>query len=101
VFIRSTPKDANANFVFEGLYTSTTELLHALLYRSGFKASDHVSLGFYLKDVLRREDLYRLFEQSRIRRNTLIYEGKMMPGDIASSAVETARRIIRELVEVR
>jgi hypothetical protein len=68
-----------------------------MLYRCGFKASDHVSLGFYLKDVLRREDLYRLFEQCRVRRNTLVYDGKMMPADIAASAALSARRIIREL----
>jgi hypothetical protein len=95
--VKRCPKDANANFIFEAIYTSLTELLHALLIQNGFKANDHVSLGFYLKDVLGREDLYSLFDQCRMRRNHLVYDGKMMPADIAVSAVATARRLVREL----
>ena len=54
--------DGNANFIFEDYYSSILEYLHSLALNDGYKISNHVCLGFYLKDFLKRSDLFILFE---------------------------------------
>ena len=53
--------EKNCNFVFEDYYTSLLELLQAMTFKKGYNILNHVCLGFYLRDVLKREDLYLLF----------------------------------------
>ena len=48
----------NCNFVFEDYYTSLLELLQALVLKAGYNVSNHLCLGYYLRDVLNRRDLY-------------------------------------------
>ncbi len=55
----------NCNFVFEDYYTSLLELLQALVARKGYKILNHVCLGYYLRDVLKREELFRIFDDLR------------------------------------
>lgn len=37
--------EENANFIFEGLYASVVELLHAHLSMQGFNVANHICLG--------------------------------------------------------
>lgn len=48
----------NCNFVFEDYYTSLLELLQALVIKKGYKILNHLCIGYYLRDVLKRGDLY-------------------------------------------
>ena len=50
--------NSNCNFIFEAYYSSVTEILHAILIKEGFKVKNHFCLGYYLRDVLGREDLF-------------------------------------------
>ena len=96
-FLEKNAKTANPNFVFEGYYASLTELLHALVLREGLNVKNHVCLGFYLKDVLKREELFRLFDDCRYKRNGLLYYGKRMAPEIAKESIKKAKRLIEEI----
>ena len=77
--IKVSVRDLNektANFIFEDYYSSVLEALHALVLLDGYKVDNHVCLGYYLRDVLKKEDMFRLFDDCRFKRNSLVYYGK-------------------------
>ena len=90
----------NANFVFEDYYSSILEMVHALLLLEGFKVNNHICLGFYLKDVLKEEELYRVFDDCRYKRNSLVYYGKRMDFETAKDAIKKSKRFIREFKKI-
>jgi len=87
----------NCNFIFEDYYTSLIELLQAITFKKGFNILNHVCLGYYLRDVLKREDLYILFDDLRYKRNALTYYGSRMDYETAKQAIEKCKKIIKEL----
>ncbi|MFH2020884.1 MAG: hypothetical protein ABIJ34_05690 [archaeon] len=87
----------NCNFVFEDYYTSIIELIQAMTFKKGFNISNHVCLGYYLRDVLKREDLYLAFDDVRFKRNSLTYYGKRMEYDTAKIAIDKCKLLIREI----
>ena len=87
----------NCNFVFEDYYTSLLELIQAGVILKGYKVINHVCLGYYLRDVLGREDLFILFDDLRFKRNSLTYYGNMMDFETAKEAVEKCKNLIEEL----
>jgi len=89
--------EKNCNFVFEDYYTSLLELLQAITFKKGYNILNHVCLGFYLRDVLKREDLYILFDDVRFKRNSLTYYGNRMDFETAKQAIEKCKKIIKEL----
>jgi hypothetical protein len=86
----------NCNFIFEDYYTSLLELLQAMNFKKGFNILNHICLGYYLRDVLKREDLYILFDDLRYKRNSLTYYGNRMDYETAKQAIEKCKRIIKE-----
>ena len=89
--------EKNCNFVFEDYYTSLLELLQAMAFKRGFNVLNHICLGFYLRDILEREDLYHLFDDLRFKRNSLTYYGSRMDYETAKQAIEKCKKIISEL----
>ncbi|MEK6848824.1 MAG: hypothetical protein AABX65_04295 [Nanoarchaeota archaeon] len=89
--------EKNSNFVFEDYYTSIMELLQALVLKEGYKIPNHICLGFYLRDILKREDLFRLFDDLRYKKNSLAYYGKKMDFEISKQALESSKKLIKEL----
>ncbi len=90
----------NCNFVFEDYYTSIIELLQAIAFRSGYNILNHICLGFFLRDFLKKKDLYSLFDDMRYKRNSLTYYGKRMDFETAKQAIDKCRRIIYELKKI-
>ncbi len=89
--------EKNCNFVFEDYYTSLLELLQAMAFKRGFNILNHICLGFYLKEIFKREDLYLIFDDLRYKRNSLTYYGSRMEFETAKMAIEKCKRIINEL----
>ena len=89
--------EKNCNFVFEDYYTSLLELLQAITFKKGFNILNHICLGYYLRDILKRDDLYMIFDDLRYKRNSLTYYGIRMEFETAKQAIEKCRRIIKEL----
>jgi len=87
----------NCNFVFEDYYTSILELLQAITFKDGYNILNHICLGFYLKEVLKRDDLYILFDDIRYKRNSLTYYGSRMDYETAKQAIEKCKKIIKEI----
>ena len=89
--------ERNCNFVFEDYYTSIIEFLQAIAFKMGFKILNHICVGYFLKDKLKREDLYILFDDIRFKRNSLTYYGVRMDFDTAKETIERCKKLIKEI----
>jgi len=89
--------EKNCNFVFEDYYTSLLELLQAMTFKKGFNILNHLCLGYYLRDVLKREDLYIIFDDLRYKRNSLTYYGSRMDYETARQAIEKCKELINKI----
>ncbi|MFH1642642.1 MAG: hypothetical protein ABIC04_07145 [Nanoarchaeota archaeon] len=89
--------EKNSNFVFEDYYTSLLELLQAITFKKGYNILNHICLGFYLRDILNRDDLYLLFNDLRFKRNSLTYYGCRMDFETAKQAIDKCKNLIKEL----
>lgn len=89
--------EKNANYIFEGLYTSINEIIHAIALLEGYKIINHLCLGFFLRDFLKNDALFRLFDNCRYKRNSLVYYGKDMDLQTALQTIQNAKRLIKEL----
>jgi uncharacterized protein (UPF0332 family) len=89
--------EKNCNFVFEDYYTSVLEVLQALVILNGYKIINHICLGYYLRDILKMNDLYVIFDDLRYKRNSLTYYGKRMDFETAKNSIEKCKKLIREL----
>ncbi len=89
--------EENCNFVFEDYYTSLLEVLQALVLINGYKILNHLCLGFYIKDVLKKEDLFRIFDDLRYKRNALTYYGKRMGYNTCKQSIEKCKFLIQEI----
>ncbi len=87
----------NCNFVFEDYYTSVLEMIQALVILKGFKVTNHLCLGFYLRDVLKRDDLFIIFDDLRYKRNALTYYGNRMDFETCMAAIKKAKELLNEL----
>ena len=92
--------EKNANYIFEGYYSSVLELLHALVLLEGYKVNNHVCLGYYLRDVLKNDELFRLFDDCRFKRNSLVYYGKRMDFETAKESIKKSKKLINELKNI-
>ncbi len=90
-------KENTVNYIFEGYYSSALELLHALVLLHSYKVENHICLGYYIRDVLKKEDIFRLFDDCRFKRNSLIYYGRKMDFETAKTSIEKCLRLINEL----
>jgi len=87
----------NANYIFEGLYASLAEMLHVLVLKHGYQVGSHICLGYYLRDVLKKEDLFRLFDDCRIKRNGFVYYGRKMHFETAKESIVKCKRLMEEI----
>jgi uncharacterized protein (UPF0332 family) len=95
-----TNKEINAktcNFIFEDYYSSILELLEALVLSAGFNVKNHFCLGYYLRDVLKKDNLFIAFDELRYKRNSLIYQGKRMELSVCESAILKSKKLFEEL----
>lgn len=89
--------ERTANYIFEDYYTSIMELIQALALLQGYKINNHLCLGFYLRDIIKKEELFRTFDDLRYKRNSLVYYGKRMEFNICKKAIKDSKKIMREL----
>jgi hypothetical protein len=89
--------EKNCNFVFEDYYTSLIEVLQAICFSKGYNVLNHICLGFYIKDVLQKNELYTIFDDLRCKRNSLTYYGKRMDYEVAKEAISQSKYLLSEL----
>jgi len=90
-------KETNANYIFECYYTSILELIQAIVSIHGFKVNNHICLGFFIRDILKREDLFKTFDDCRFKRNSLVYYGKKMDFEISKKAIRKSQELFKDL----
>lgn len=89
----------NSNFVFEDYYTSMIEIIQALAFQKGYNILNHICLGYFIKEVLNKENVFWIFEDLRYKRNSLTYYGKRMDFPIAKHAIKDCQKIIDYLLK--
>ncbi len=87
----------NCNFVFEDYYTSLLELLQALIIQRGYKILNHVCLAYFLRDILKEDRLYNIFDDLRYKRNSLTYYGNKMDFETAKATIKNCKNLMKEL----
>ena len=85
------------SYVFEDYYTSLIEMIHALVILEGYKISNHLCLGFYLRDILKKDNLFRLFDNVKFKRNFLVYYGKKLDSEEALESIQKCKVVIEEI----
>lgn len=90
-------EESNANFIFENYYSSLLEITHAFVLLNGFKVENHICLGYYLRDILKKERLFRMFDDARYKRNGLVYYGQRMDFETAKNVIEEVKKLLIEL----
>lgn len=93
--------EKNCNFVFEDYYSSVLELIQAIVILRGYKVSNHICIGYYLRDVMKREDMFRIFDDIRYKRNSLTYYGKMMEFEVAKQAIDKCKLMLKEIKSMK
>ncbi len=91
---------SNANYIFEGYYSSLLETLQVLLLIEGYKVTNHICIGYYLRDVCKKEDLFRMFDDCRYKRNSLIYYGKTMDFEVAQESITKCKKLIEKIQQL-
>lgn len=90
----------NIRFIFESYYSSLLEYAHALLSYKKYKVRNHICLGYYLRDILKREDLFRIFDESRYKRNSIVYYGEEIPFEKTKSDIKRIKFFIKEINKI-
>ena len=88
------------NFIFEGYYTSIIELMQSITLLEGYNIINHLCLGYYLRDILKEENLFRIFDELRYKRNSIVYYGKLMKFEIANLSTKRAKILIENLKNI-
>lgn len=76
--------------ILRELYEGMREYCEAIGYLNGYKFLDHESIGFFLRDILKEQSLFKKFDRYRKLRNGINYYG----GDID---VETVKEAVFEI----
>ena len=90
-------QENNANYIFENYYSSAIEIIHVLALNKGFKIENHICLGYFLKEILKKERLFRIFDDCRYKRNSLVYYGRGMDFKKAEEIIKNIKDLILEL----
>lgn len=87
----------NVLVFFANYYDSLLELLHAIMYAKGYKVRNHICLGYYIRDILKDEESFRVFDRARMLRNSIIYYGDNFDKDVAIGVIEDIKRTFNKL----
>lgn len=69
-------------------------MLQAHAFKEGYNISNHICIGFYIRDVLKKENIANIFDDIRYKRNSLTYYGNRMDFETAKQAIEKCKKII-------
>jgi len=83
--------------IIRELYEGLREYCEAIGYLNGYKFLDHESIGFFLRDVLREQSLFKKFDRYRKLRNGINYYGNDIEVETVREAVSEIPKLIKEL----
>ena len=83
--------------IIRELYEGLREYCEAIGYLHGYKFLDHESIGFFLRDILKEQSIYKKFDRYRRLRNRINYYGDDIEINSVKEALFEIPRLIREL----
>ncbi len=83
--------------ILRELYEGLREYCEAIGYLNGYKFLDHESIGFFLRDVLKEQSIFKKFDRYRRLRNGINYYGNDIEIETVKDAISEIPKIIKKL----
>ena len=83
--------------IFRELYEGFRECCEALGYSKGYKFLDHESIGFFLRDILNEQIIFKRFDRYRKLRNGINYYGNDIETETVKEAVSEIPKLVQNL----
>ena len=83
--------------ILRELYEGMREYCEAIGYLNGYKFLDHESIGFFLRDILKEQSLFKRFDRYRKLRNGINYYGNDIDIETVKEAVSEIPIFVKEL----
>ena len=83
--------------VLRELYEGLREYCEAIGYLKGYKFLDHESIGFFIRDILKEQSLFKRFDRYRKLRNGINYYGEDIDIETLKEAVIEIPIMIKDL----
>jgi len=83
--------------ILRELYEGLREYCEAIGYLHGYKFLDHESIGFFLRDILKEQSLFKKFDRYRKLRNGINYYGNDIEVETVKEAISEIPKLVREL----
>ncbi|MEK6855162.1 MAG: hypothetical protein AABX73_02985 [Nanoarchaeota archaeon] len=96
-----TLNEASSKTILRELYEGLREFCEAVGYSKGYKFLDHESIGYFLRDILGEQSVYRKFDRYRKLRNGINYYGEDIEIETVKEAIIEIPKIIKELEKYR
>ncbi len=83
--------------ILRELYEGLREYCEAIGYLKGYKFLDHESIGFFLRDILKEQSLFKKFDRYRKLKNGINYYGEDIDIETVKEAIIEIPKLIKEL----
>lgn len=83
--------------ILRELYEGMREYCEAIGYLRGYKFLDHESVGFFLRDILKEQSLFKKFDRYRKLRNGINYYGEDINIETVKEAILEIPVLMKEL----
>lgn len=83
----------NGFFILTNYYDIILESLLSLLYKKGYQSLDHLSIGYYIKDVLDNQEFFNIFDKYRKTRNKILYYGRNIDLETSQQGIKDLKRL--------
>ncbi|MBI2106105.1 hypothetical protein HYT56_04690 [Candidatus Woesearchaeota archaeon] len=83
--------------IFRELYEGLREYCEALGYIKGYKFLDHISITYFLDEILNEKEISKKFDRYRKIRNGINYYGEDVDIETVKEALKEIPKIIKEL----
>lgn len=83
--------------VLRELYEGVREYCEAIGYLKGYKFLDHESIGFFLRDILKEQSVFKKFDRYRKLRNGINYYGDDIDVETVKEAISEIPILVKEL----
>jgi hypothetical protein len=83
--------------ILRELYEGMREYCEAIGYLNGYKFLDHEPIGFFLRDILKEQSLFKKFDRYRKLRNGINYYGDDIDVETVKEAVSEIPILVRDL----
>ena len=83
--------------ILRELYEGLREYCEGIGYLKGYKFLDHESITYFLKDILKEENISKKFDRFRKLRNGINYYGEDIDIETIKGAIIEIPKLIKEL----